>query len=653
MSDAEANSRAGTQFGPYRLIRLLGRGGMGEVYEAEDTVRERTVALKLMPEACSQDTVFRKRMEREARLAGRLQEPHVVPIHDFGEINGQLFVDMRMIEGTDLGTVLSRFGPMAPPRAVAIIRQIAAALDAAHKADVMHRDIKPANILLTGADFAYLVDFGIASATTDEKLTSMGSTIGTWAYMAPERFTSRDLSYSIDIYALACVLFECLTGSPPYPGKGPSVMTAHLTQPVPRPSSLRPGIPVALDEVITRGMAKDPADRYPTAGDLAQAAHDALSERDQDRSEDILTRSQIATLPKIPGLANPLPPTGRESTPPPTRRESTPPPTRRESTPPRPTPTPQPYSAPTPPPYPTPTPQAYATPTPPPYPNPAAQAYPTPTPQPYPSSAPMSGPVWGSQPAPSQPMAAWGASQTPGMQPVWGQAPVQPQPRRGTTWLLVGAAAAAVVLIVVGFVAWRLVWSGPSPPANPVKLQVLDDAVSVGADNAPKTIDVFNEPICPPCGQFIRTNSTKMQTAINDKKIQVHYHLLTFLDPKSASGDYSTRALAAALCVASANDPKMYTDFYAALFASDFQPKEDASTDPSNDDLAQRAESVNAPSSVTECIKSGQQLDAAKTKATNAAITLQGLMSEPSTPRVFDGKTQVDTTDSEWLNRLN
>jgi serine/threonine-protein kinase len=239
------------------------------------------------------------------------------------------------------------------------------------------------------------------------------------------------------------------------------------------------------------------------------------------------------------------------------------------------------------------------------------------------------------------------------MQPVWGQAPVQPQPRRGTTWLLVGAAAAAVVLIVVGFVAWRLVWSGPSPPANPVKLQVLDDAVSVGADNAPKTIDVFNEPMCPPCGQFIRTNSTKMQTAINDKKIQVHYHLLNFLDPKSASGDYSTRALAAALCVASANDPKMYTDFYAALFASDFQPKEDASTDPSNDDLAQRAESVNAPSSVTECIKSGQQLDAAKTKATNAATTLQGLMSEPSTPRVFDGKTQVDTTDSEWLNRLN
>jgi serine/threonine-protein kinase len=249
-------------------------------------------------------------------------------------------------------------------------------------------------------------------------------------------------------------------------------------------------------------------------------------------------------------------------------------------------------------------------------------------------------------------MAGWGAPQTAGMQPVWGQTPMQPPPHKGTIWLLVGAAA-AVVLIVAGFVVWLLVRPGPLPPANAVKLQVLDDAVSIGADDAPKTIDVFNEPMCPPCGQFIRNNSTKMQTAIDDKKIQVHYHLLDFLDPKSASGDYSTRALAAALCVASANDPKLYTDFYAALFASDFQPKENASSDPSNDDLAQRAESMKAPSSVTDCIKSGQQLDAAKTKASNAATTLQGLMPEPSTPRVFDGKTEVDTTDSDWLNRLN
>lgn len=130
--DGTAESREGTQFGPYRLRRLVGRGGMGDVYEAEDTVRERIVALKLMSETLSSDPVFRTRMQREARTAGRLQEPHVVPIHDFGEIDGQLYVDMRLINGVDLAAMLRRQGPLAPPRAVAIVRQIGSALDAAH-----------------------------------------------------------------------------------------------------------------------------------------------------------------------------------------------------------------------------------------------------------------------------------------------------------------------------------------------------------------------------------------------------------------------------------------------------------------------------------------------------------------------------------------
>ena len=613
---AEDMSRAGTQFGPYRLIRLLGRGGMGEVYEAEDTAHERKVALKLMSAAFSQDPVFRKRMEREARTAGRLQEPHVVPIHDFGEIDQQLFVDMRLIEGSDLGSVLSRFGPLAPPRAVAIIRQVASALDAAHAAGVMHRDVKPANILVTAGDFAYLVDFGIASATTDEKLTQIGSTLGTWVYMAPERFTNREVTYRADIYALACVLFECLTGSPPYRGKGPSLMTAHLTHPIPRPSAERPGIPAALDDVIARGMAKDPASRYPTAGDLALAAHDALSEPDQDRAEDILNRSQIATLPQTPAVTDQLPP----------YQHSTPPP--------RMTPPPQPpVIAPTPPPYPRSAPPSI----------------------PIPQSAPQTaGPVWSPQPWPSQPMTAWSQPQTAGAQPVWGQAPIQPPPRKGKLWLLLGAAAAAVVAVTLVVVFVLLIPSPhPSPPANPVKMQVLNDGVSVGADGAPKTIDVFNEPMCPQCGTFIRSYSTEMQTATNDKKVKVRYHLLNFLDNKSPSGDYSTRALAASLCVASANDPKLYTDFYAGLFAGDFQPKEGGSTDPSDSELAQVATSVGAPSSVADCITSGQQLRSARTKATNAQDTLQGLMPDSSTPVVFDGKTKVDTSDSGWLNRLS
>ncbi|BBX62846.1 hypothetical protein MSAS_20200 [Mycobacterium saskatchewanense] len=264
MSDGQA-SRVGSVLGPYHLKRLLGRGGMGEVYEAEHTVKEWTVAVKLMTAEFSNDPVFRERMKREARIAGRLQEPHVVPIHDYGEIDGQMFLEMRLIEGTDLDSVLKRYGALPPPRAVAIITQVASALDAAHAAGVMHRDVKPQNILITRDDFAYLVDFGIASATTDEKLTQLGTAVGTWKYMAPERFSNDEVTYRADIYALACVLHECLTGAPPYRADSASVLvTAHLMDPIPQPSTQRAGIPKAFDAVIARGMAKKPEDRYAT-----------------------------------------------------------------------------------------------------------------------------------------------------------------------------------------------------------------------------------------------------------------------------------------------------------------------------------------------------------------------------------------------------
>ena len=306
MSDPGRESRVGSQIGPYRLRRLLGKGGMGEVYEAEDTVKDRIVALKLLPESASHDPVFRKRLQREAHSAGRLQEPHVVPIHDYGEVDGLLYVDMRMIDGTDLRQMLKRYGPMTPARAVAIVRQIASALDAAHESGVMHRDVKPENILITRDDFAYLVDFGIANASTDEKLTELGTAVGTYAYMAPERFTNDEVTYRADVYALTCVLHECLTGSQPFQGDSVSVViTAHLMQPIPKPSEERPGIPAAFDKVIAKGMAKKPQDRYVSAGDLAVAANNALSERDQDQAATILRRSQDATMPGTPIPAKP------------------------------------------------------------------------------------------------------------------------------------------------------------------------------------------------------------------------------------------------------------------------------------------------------------------------------------------------------------
>jgi serine/threonine protein kinase, bacterial len=304
----ESDSRVESRFGPYRLLRLIGRGGMGEVYEAEDTRKRRVVALKLISAQFSGNPLFRARMQREADAAGRLTEPHVVPIHDYGEINGQLYLDMRLIDGVSLRSMLAGYGPLTPPRAVAIVRQIAAALDAAHATAVTHRDVKPENILITRDDFAYLVDFGIARAATDPGLTQTGMAMGTYNYMAPERFTGDDVTYRSDIYSLACVLGECLTGSPPYRADSiERLVAAHLMEPAPRPSQLRPGtVPVALDQVVARGMAKKPEDRYRSAGELAAAALSALTAAEQHQASAILqhgaeaavlARAAAATLP--------------------------------------------------------------------------------------------------------------------------------------------------------------------------------------------------------------------------------------------------------------------------------------------------------------------------------------------------------------------
>jgi serine/threonine protein kinase, bacterial len=589
MGDTTAGSREGSEFGPYRLRRLVGRGGMGDVYEAEDTVRERIVALKLMSETLSNDPVFRSRMQREARTAGRLQEPHVVPIHDFGEIDGQLYVDMRLIDGTDVASILSRYGPLSPARAVAIVRQVGSALDAAHAAGVLHRDVKPENILVSADDFAYLVDFGIASATSDEKLTQIGTTVGTFKYMAPERFSEAEVTYRADIYALACVLYECLTGKPPYQGDQISVMGAHVNQAIPRPSVARPGIPVAFDRVIATGMAKDPAERYATCGDLAAAAYAALATPDQDRATDILQRSQVATMP--PAFAA-QPPSGFATTPPmPATRGLTP-----------------------------------------------APEWPVTS-----ATGPPSGLM--SQPIP------W--TQTP----TWGQ----PPPRGSRKPWLWASVAALVVIAVVGAVLgvtrpWQQ--SHPAEPTTPpppqpdaVELRVLDDGVFVGSSAAPVTIDIFNEPICPPCGSFIRSYASDIDTAVDNKKLAVRYHLLNFLDDKSRSKNYSTRAVAATYCVAGQNDPKLYSAFYSGLFASNFQPQEGAAEDRTDSEIAQLAKTVGVDTNAIACIKSGDDVGTAKAKTASAAATLAGFNAS-GTPFVWDGTKVVNYQDQGWLTRL-
>ena len=273
------------RFGPYRFEGLIGRGGMGEVFRAWDEQRNRFVAVKRLPRQMAQDREFRARFQRESALAAKLREPHIIPIHDYGEIDGLLYIDMRLVEGTDLAKVL-KAGSISPERTVDIVSQIADALDAAHAEGLIHRDVKPSNILLVGPPerasvrgFAYLCDFGIASTLGGAStLSRPGLAVGTAAYMAPERMSGERVDGRADVYSMACMFFECLTGHRPFPASDLlQALRAHLTAPRPRPSEHGAVVPPALDDVVTRGMAKDPNDRYATAGDFADAARAALS----------------------------------------------------------------------------------------------------------------------------------------------------------------------------------------------------------------------------------------------------------------------------------------------------------------------------------------------------------------------------------------
>ena len=267
----------GTAFGRYQLLQVLGRGGMGVVWRAHDTATDRVVAVKLLPVYLADDETFVKRFRREAHAAAQLNSPHVIPIHNYGEIDGRLYVDMRLVEGRDLNAVLAD-GPLEAERAVRIIEQVAKALHAAHKVGLVHRDVKPSNILLDADDFAYLIDFGIARAAADTRLTGTDSMIGTLHYMAPERLSTGEVDARADIYALACVLYECLTGSRPFPGDGlERQVAAHLSDPPPQPSRTHPELPRDFDGVIARGMAKEPRQRYASTVELASAAHDAIT----------------------------------------------------------------------------------------------------------------------------------------------------------------------------------------------------------------------------------------------------------------------------------------------------------------------------------------------------------------------------------------
>jgi streptogramin lyase/predicted Ser/Thr protein kinase len=251
-----AEPAIGSTLAGYRIDSLIARGGMGVVYRATQLALERPVALKVIAHELADKEGFRERFLRESRLAASLDHPSVVPVYDAREEDGELIVAMRLVEGGDLRRLINREGPLAPDRAIALLGQIADALDAAHAAGIVHRDVKPHNILIEG-ERAYLSDFGLAKAYEDTGAGSSASIVGTVEYMAPEQWRGEKVDPTADVYSLGCVLYEALTGVVPYARKD---------------SDTEPELPRGVEAVIERAVSKDPADRYPTAGDLIAAA---------------------------------------------------------------------------------------------------------------------------------------------------------------------------------------------------------------------------------------------------------------------------------------------------------------------------------------------------------------------------------------------
>ena len=307
---------AGSLFPGYRIEEVAGRGGMGVVYRARQLRPNRIVALKVIAPDLAEDVDFRQRFERESETAASIEHPNVIPVYEVDEAEGQLFIAMRFVEGQDFRNLIDR--GIAPPSAVAIVDQVAGALDAAHAHGLIHRDIKPANVLVSESDgrmHAYLTDFGLAKRmSASHNLTATGAFVGTIDYVAPEQIEGRAVDARADIYALACVLYHALSGHVPYPRDSDvATMWAHLNDVPPALPETVGQTSGRLDAVVRRGMGKAPEDRYPSAGDLGRAALAAFEDEPVAVPERTVAagaaapgQAQTAATPRLPVTTRPL-----------------------------------------------------------------------------------------------------------------------------------------------------------------------------------------------------------------------------------------------------------------------------------------------------------------------------------------------------------
>src|SRR5262245_60286452 len=300
----------GTTFAGYQIEDVAGSGGMGIVYKATQIALGRRVALKLIAADLARDASFRERFKREWLTAASIDHPNVIPLYEAGEADEHLFIAMRYVEGLDLAKLISREPSFDPGRAVNIVAQIASALDAAHQKGLVHRDVKPANILIASQDdHVYLTDFGLTkSASSQSALTKTGMFVGSLDYTAPEQIRGEAADARTDVYSLGCVLYQALTAQLPYDRDSDvAKMYAHLNEEPPSVTAARPGAPAGLDAVVARAMAKEPADRFQTAGELGRAALAALDgdapemPRESRRNKLVLAAALPAVL--VIGLA--------------------------------------------------------------------------------------------------------------------------------------------------------------------------------------------------------------------------------------------------------------------------------------------------------------------------------------------------------------